>query len=123
MRGDTAAGHQPDEPDQPDEPEPDQPAGAPAPHLARDRAARGGAPRTVLVTGEGGAGVSTVAAATALAGAHSGARTLLLTSDDGSMGGAPLTPADASAAVCSAGWSCRRRSRRSHSRVSGTRSR
>ncbi|WP_285565305.1 ArsA-related P-loop ATPase [Streptomyces sp. RTGN2] len=37
--------------------------------------------RTVLVTGLGGAGRSTVAAATALAGARSGARTLLLSAD------------------------------------------
>lgn len=37
--------------------------------------------RTVLVTGLGGAGRSTVAAATALAGARGGARTLLITAD------------------------------------------
>ena len=69
--------------------------GAAAPHpeppLARDRAARGGAPRTVLVTGAGGAGVSTVAAATALAGTRLGHRTLLVTrGDDGPA--APLPP-------------------------------
>ncbi len=37
--------------------------------------------RTVLVTGPGGAGTSTVAAATALAAARAGARTLLVTAD------------------------------------------
>ncbi|MEU1825746.1 MULTISPECIES: ArsA family ATPase [Streptomyces] len=39
--------------------------------------------RTVLVTGPGGAGRTTVAAATALAAARAGRRTLLLTSDRG----------------------------------------
>ncbi|WP_405678497.1 ArsA family ATPase [Streptomyces sp. NBC_01511] len=40
-----------------------------------------GVPRTVLVTGPGGAGRSTVAAATALAAARRGSRTLLLSAD------------------------------------------
>ncbi|MGK5630485.1 ArsA-related P-loop ATPase, partial [Streptomyces sp. URMC 123] len=39
--------------------------------------------RTVLVTGAGGAGRSTVAAATALAAARAGRRALLLTTDRG----------------------------------------
>lgn len=51
----------------------------PGADLARERVARGGAPRIVLVTGDGGAGVSTVAAATALAGGRLARRTLLLT--------------------------------------------
>lgn len=59
------------------------------PQLVRDRAARGGAPRTVLVTGAGGAGVSTVAVATALAGTRLGHRTLLVTRDDGTPGASP----------------------------------
>ncbi|MEV0779437.1 ArsA family ATPase [Streptomyces sp. NPDC050433] len=41
----------------------------------------GKTPRTVLVTGPGGAGRSTVAAATALAAARRGSRTLLLSAD------------------------------------------
>ncbi|MEV8409073.1 ArsA-related P-loop ATPase, partial [Streptomyces niveus] len=41
----------------------------------------GKTPRTVLVTGPGGAGRTTVAAATALAAARRGDRTLLLCAD------------------------------------------
>ncbi|GAA2725052.1 MULTISPECIES: ArsA-related P-loop ATPase [Streptomyces] len=52
--------------------------------------------RTVLVTGPGGAGRTTVAAATALAAARTGRRVLLLTSDRGptpdAVLGTPLTP-------------------------------
>lgn len=53
--------------------------------------------RTVLVTGPGGAGRTTVAAATALASARAGRRTLLLTADpvpgveDGPQAAGPLT--------------------------------
>ncbi|MFI1863523.1 ArsA family ATPase [Streptomyces jumonjinensis] len=46
--------------------------------------------RTVLVTGLGGAGRTTVAAATALAAAGPGRRALLLTADPGDVLGAPL---------------------------------
>ncbi|WP_330176224.1 ArsA family ATPase [Streptomyces sp. NBC_01498] len=45
------------------------------------RARTAGLPRTVLVTGPGGAGRTTVAAATALAAARRGGRTLLLSAD------------------------------------------
>ncbi|MGW7516781.1 ArsA family ATPase [Streptomyces sp. NPDC054796] len=46
-----------------------------------DGTADGPAPRTVLVTGQGGAGRTTVAAATALAAAREGRRTLLLSAE------------------------------------------
>ncbi|MFE5210754.1 ArsA family ATPase [Streptomyces sp. NPDC056600] len=48
--------------------------------------------RTLLITGPGGSGRTTVAAATALRAAREGARTLLLTCDDALPGG--LVPAD-----------------------------
>ncbi|SOD58764.1 arsenite efflux ATP-binding protein ArsA [Streptomyces zhaozhouensis] len=55
-----------------------------------------GAPRTLLVTGPGGDGVSTVAAATALASARSGRLTLLLSREPADRLGALLgVPADA----------------------------
>ncbi|MER6912987.1 ArsA-related P-loop ATPase [Streptomyces sp. NPDC000594] len=47
--------------------------------------------RTVLVTGLGGAGRTTVAAATALAAAREGRRVLLLTADRDTLLGTPLT--------------------------------
>lgn len=59
--------------------------------------------RTVLVTGLGGAGRSTVAAATALAGARGGARTLLITAD--AVPGFP--PATAPTAVTDGLWTVR----------------
>ncbi|MFE9388136.1 ArsA family ATPase [Streptomyces sp. NPDC006784] len=68
-------------------------------------------PQTVLVTGAGGAGRSTVAAATACAAAAQGHRTLLLSAEparhlaallgaapEGAAAAAPVPPADASAA-------------------------
>ncbi|MEV0281054.1 ArsA-related P-loop ATPase [Streptomyces sp. NPDC050610] len=58
--------------------------------------------RTVLVTGTGGAGRTTVAAATALAAAREGSRTLLLTADRGPVPGAVLAadlPAESLAPV------------------------
>ncbi|MEU1627259.1 ArsA-related P-loop ATPase [Streptomyces sp. NPDC020096] len=59
--------------------------------------------RTVLVTGPGGAGTSTVAAATALAAAHAGARTLLITADPPPGLSAPGTPGLTVRTVDSAG--------------------
>ncbi|WP_003986812.1 MULTISPECIES: ArsA-related P-loop ATPase, partial [Streptomyces] len=54
--------------------------------------------RTVLVTGPGGAGRTTIAAATALAGARRGERVLLLTARGGAaeraLGIRPVRPGD-----------------------------
>ncbi|WP_405819483.1 ArsA-related P-loop ATPase [Streptomyces sp. NBC_00838] len=69
-----------------------------------------GTPRTVLVTGPGGAGRSTVAAATALAAARRGSRTLLLSADPAGPGavlGARTAPAVEPAEVTPGLWAAR----------------
>ncbi|MYV57580.1 ArsA-related P-loop ATPase, partial [Streptomyces sp. SID3212] len=65
--------------------------------------------RTVLVTGPGGAGRTTVAAATALATARSGGRTLLLSADPlGTLLGTPPGPGPADPARVADGlWAAR----------------
>ncbi|MFC8080772.1 ArsA family ATPase [Streptomyces sp. NPDC057307] len=69
-----------------------------------------GTPRTVLVTGPGGAGRTTVAAATALAAARRGDRTLLLSADPAGPGavlGAPAAVAVEPAEVTPGLWAAR----------------
>ncbi|MCF3962774.1 ArsA family ATPase [Streptomyces fuscigenes] len=69
------------------------------------------APRTVLVTGLGGAGRTTVAAATALAATRRGDRTLLLTADGAAaaalLGAGPGPRPDEPAAVADGLWAAR----------------
>ncbi|WP_329458264.1 ArsA family ATPase [Streptomyces sp. NBC_01497] len=69
------------------------------------------APRTVLVTGPGGAGRTTVAAATALAATRRGDRTLLLTADAAAatvlLGAAPGPGAGEPARVADGLWAAR----------------
>ncbi|MEV6418966.1 ArsA-related P-loop ATPase [Streptomyces sp. NPDC051662] len=64
--------------------------------------------RTVLVTGPGGAGRTTIAAATALAAARPGGRVLLLSADPlGDLLGTPAGPPDAPAPVRDGLWAAR----------------
>ncbi|MEU0393024.1 ArsA-related P-loop ATPase [Streptomyces sp. NPDC006208] len=64
--------------------------------------------RRVLVTGLGGAGRTTVAAATALAAARAGKRTLFLSAEPGEVLGAPVAGrVDAPAAVAETLWAAR----------------
>ncbi|MEV8388534.1 MULTISPECIES: ArsA family ATPase [unclassified Streptomyces] len=64
--------------------------------------------RTVLVTGPGGAGRTTIAAATALAAARPGVRVLLLSADPlGDLLGTPAGPPDAPAPVRDGLWAAR----------------
>lgn len=77
---------------------------------ARGTAPATGGMRTVLVTGPGGAGRSTVAAATALAAARRGSRTLLLSADPAGPGavlGTDTAPAVEPAEVTPGLWAAR----------------